>query len=155
MLRLCATHVVTLRYPCCDFARPMLRLSATHVATLRDPCCDFARPIFSHVAALRDPCCGFARPMLRFCATQASKYRISVAESPFRRPNSVAIWVADLVPDDLLSFQWRYDLIHSLISEECILQDRVCLWENNLTLSSCSTILSCLKLRFVKVLATD
>ena len=47
-----ATHVATLRKPCCDFARLMLRLCVTHVASLRDHSCDFARP------------------MLRLCATQ-------------------------------------------------------------------------------------
>ena len=39
-----ATHVATLRKPCCDFARRMLRLCATILVTLRDPCCDFAQP---------------------------------------------------------------------------------------------------------------
>ena len=87
-LRLCATHVATLRDPCCDFSRPMLRLCATHVATLRDPCCDFARPMLrlcaTHVATMRDPCCDFSRPMLRLCATHVAT--LSDPYCDFARP---------------------------------------------------------------------
>ena len=79
MLRLCATHVATLRDSCCDFARLMLRLCATHIATLHDSCCDIARPMLrlcaTHVETLRDSCCDFARLKLRLCTTHVATLR--------------------------------------------------------------------------------
>ena len=72
MLRLCATHVATLRNLCCDFARPkltMLRLYANHVATLYDSWFDRVRlmiqPCSTHGSTLFDPWFDPVWPMIR------------------------------------------------------------------------------------------
>ena len=109
LLMLRATHFATLRDPCRDFARPMLRLCPKHIA-LRDSCYDFAQLMLrlckTIIATLRDICCDFAWPILSYVATLCDSsflrgYGNLGAESPVRRYNSLAAWVADLSPGSI------------------------------------------------------